>query len=105
MSDFSLRDVINAEREAAERINKANTGSEEIRKSTEERVARINAEADERIAAQRRQRIEQTQKENDEFRRGTIQEAQQTVASWQSRYQQRKNDIIERICRKLRGEE
>lgn len=103
MTEFSLQDVLRAEKEAGERIRKANQQAEEIRKQAEKRIADLDTEVNARIDAMRRDRMEKVTAEIAEARKAALAEADREIAGWQARYKERCDAIITRIVGILAG--
>jgi len=103
MTQISLHDVLRAEKEAGERVNKAHQRAEEIRKETQERIADLDKAVNDRIEARRRERMEQVTREIAEARKAAIAEADKAIAGWEARYRERCEAIITCIAGILTG--
>jgi len=104
MSDQSLQDILKAEQEAAERIRQAQEEADRLRKSGAEKAAEIDSESAGRIEAQRRQALERLHEETAQFQAQAMKGAQDTVAEWRKRYEERKEAVIAKLCRVISGE-
>jgi vacuolar-type H+-ATPase subunit H len=104
MSEQSLQDILNAEKAAAERIAQADKSAEAIRKSGSERAAKIDADTAGQIESERRAAADRLSADISAGQKAAVASAEKDIAAWREKSNQRSNDIIERICRIIRGE-
>ncbi len=103
MSNLELQDILKAERDAAERVQRAHKRAEEITQEARKRIEELDREVNARIDAKRRERTERVQAEIAQAHKAAIAEADAAIAGWEARYNQRREAIIARIVDILTG--
>jgi vacuolar-type H+-ATPase subunit H len=104
MTDFTLKDVLEAERKAAERIRQAEAEAERIRREGRAAAERIVRETETRIDAERRRRADEARRDVEEARRKAEIEATALIAMWEKAYNERREQIAARIVERLTGQ-
>ena len=104
MSNQSLQDIIRAEKEAAERNRQAQEEADRIRKSGAQTAAEIDSQTAAQIDTQRREMLQRMHEEMAGFEKREVTQVKETIAAWQERYNQRREDITGRLCCLISGE-
>jgi vacuolar-type H+-ATPase subunit H len=103
MTEISLHDVLKAEKDAGERIAKAHAEADRIRHQAEDRIAALDKEVNARIDTRRRERMAAVAAEIDADHKAALADAENAIAGWQARYNERCQGIISRIADILTG--
>ncbi|MCD6404374.1 MAG: hypothetical protein J7M19_00945 [Planctomycetes bacterium] len=103
MSNVSLKEILEAEKQAQEKVRRAHEEAEASRKKAADQAARTEKEVAERIETTRRERLEEAEHEIAEARERIFQAAQAQMQEWDERYGRRHDEMVEMICRILKG--
>jgi vacuolar-type H+-ATPase subunit H len=104
MSEHSLQDILNAEKAATERIEKAKEAAEEIRKKVTADASAIDAAVAAEIESSHRRALEKLKLDSQAVRAKAIADAEKVIFGWREKYSQRSSDIIDKLCRLITGE-
>lgn len=105
MSEVSLRDVLEAEKLAQERVRRAGEEADKIREQAAGEAARIESEASERMENTRRDLLQRSEREVAEIRQSVLKAAEAEMRDWEERCRTGRDAAVEKICRILKREQ
>lgn len=103
MSEQSLQDILRAEKEAAERLRRAQEDAETIRKSSAEKAAATEQEAAGAIESGRREAMVRLEADIKAASSEAAAEAHKTCAEWDKRFAECRESIISKLCDLISG--
>jgi uncharacterized protein YfiM (DUF2279 family) len=103
MSEQSLQDILKAEKEAADKLRKAQQDADSIRKSSTGKAAAVEAAAAATIESDRREAMTRLERDIESARIEAAADSRNTCAEWDRRHKERREAIISKLCDVISG--
>ena len=104
MSEVNLRDILEAEKQAQEKVRVAGEQAEKIRAEAAAEAARTEADAAARIENLRRELLEKAEREAAEITESTLRSAEAEMQGWEEQCRRSQDALLDTVCRILKGE-